>query len=128
LDRIGNGFLGAEAVADSTKDLILHASVAETASGNSASIDVSSYAEALLFIDITAASGTTPTANFTLQTYDFESQAWYPVPGVTIAQQTGVALVDAAVANFGEQVRLAWTLGGTTPSFTFTASIVPKSR
>lgn len=128
-DRIGNGFLGAEAVADSTKELVLNAGTAPvTANGNSAAVDASSYAEALLFIDITAVSGTSPTANFTLQTYDFESQLWYAVPGVTIAQQTATGQVVAAATNFGEQVRLSWTVGGTSPSFTFKASFVPKSR
>lgn len=127
-DRIGNGFIGATAVAESTKEIIVHASAAETASGNSAQFDASAYAEGLLFIDITAVSGTTPTAAFTLQTFDFASQTWFPVPGVTIAQQTAVGEVATAVANFGETLRLAWTLGGTTPSFTFVASFVPKSR
>lgn len=119
--------MNADAVADSTSERVLHASAAVTASGQSVGVDVSSYTEALLFVDITAVSGTTPTLDLTVQTYDFLSQQWFSVPGVTISQQTASGQVPVALTNFGETVRLNWVVGGTTPSFTFSASVVPKS-
>jgi hypothetical protein len=130
LDRIGTGFLNAEATADSTKEIVFlaPASPAVTANGNTAGADVSSYTEALLFVDVTAVSGTTPTMNLYVDTYDFNSGQWYPVPSVAIAQQTAVGTLDVALTNFGEQIRLRWVVGGTTPSFTFQASVVPKSH
>ncbi|WP_407310527.1 hypothetical protein [Desulfosporosinus sp. SB140] len=127
MDRLGSAFTNAVAIVNNTQEFTLHATGAETASGNSGTFDVSENKEGLLIIDITAASGTTPTANFYFETLDFLSGKYVTVPGVTIAQQTGVATVTTAVTNFGEKIRLRWVLGGTTPSFTFTAGLTAKS-
>lgn len=127
MDRVQNSFVSAQAEVRNTQEITLHASAAEAASGNSATFDVSNNFEGLLVIDITAVSGTTPTANFTLQTLDFLSGKYVAVPNVTIAQQTAVGTVVVPVTNFGEKLRLVWTLGGTTPSFTFTAGFTAKS-
>lgn len=128
-DRVQNGFVTTQGEVRNTQEITLHASQAETASGNTGAIDVSNNFEGLLVIDITAVSGTTPTINFFFETQDFLSGKYVAIPSVgTIAQQTGVATVAAATTNFGEKVRLRWVIGGTaTPTFTFTAGFTAKS-
>lgn len=104
---------------------VLHASGAETASGQSAGVDVSFYTEALLFLDVTAASGTGPTLDVKLQT-SVDNATWYDC-GVSVAQQTGVARPAVVKAtNLGRYLRAVWTVGGTTPSFTFSITLLPK--
>lgn len=130
MDRVGSSFVTGGASIRNSQEFTLHASVAETASGNSGltGFDVSANFEGLLVIDITAVSGTTPTINFTFETLDFLSGKWVAVPSAgTIAQQTTAATVVTAVTNFGEKIRLRWVVAGTTPSFTFTAGFTAKS-
>lgn len=127
MDRVGSNFVLGEAIVRNTQEITLHASQAETANGNSGTFDVSNSVEGLLVIDITAVSGTSPTINFFFETLDFLSGKYVAVPSVSIAQQTGVATVTAAATNFGEKVRLRWVVGGTNPSFTFTAGFTAKS-
>lgn len=126
-DRVGSNYVLGEAEIRNSQEFALHASQAETANGNSATFDVSANFEGLLVVDITAVAGTSPTANFYFETLDFLSGKYVTVPSVTIAQQTAVGTVVAAATNFGERVRLRWVLGGTTPSFTFTAGFTAKS-
>lgn len=130
MDRIGTGFLEGVGVADSTKEIVFLApgATALTANGNTTGVDVSSYAEAVLFVDVTASSGTTPTLNLYVDTWDFNSQAWYALSAVTITQITAATTVEVGLTEFGEQIRLRWVVGGTTPSFTVEASVVPKSH
>lgn len=128
MDRIGTGFITSQGIADNTKEIVLQAEgTAVTANGSVAGVDVSSYKEALLFIDVTAVTGSTPTLNLYVETYDFNSAKWYTVPGVTIAQITAAGQVVAALTNFGETIRLRAVVGGTSPSFTYGASVVAKS-
>lgn len=111
-----------------TRVYTLHASQAETASGQSATFDVSNFYDGLLFIDVTAVSGTTPQLSLQLQTQDPVSGKWVPlstqpsIPAIT-STYTNVFYVT----NYGQLVRLTWTITGTNASFTFSASLVVKS-
>lgn len=128
MDRVGTNFVSTFATVTNTKEITFTpAATAVTANGQSSVQDVSSYKEGILVIDITAVTGTTPTLNIAVQTYDFLSGKWVTVPGVTVAQQTAVGTVAVAVTNFGEQMRLSYTVGGTTPSFTLSAGFTAKS-
>ncbi|MCZ8512408.1 hypothetical protein O9H85_08170 [Paenibacillus filicis] len=128
MDRVGNSFTLAEAEVRNTQEFTLHVSQAETTNGNTSTFDASNNFEGLLVIDITAVTGTTPTANFYFETLDFLSGKYVAIPSAgTIAQQTGVNTLTVPVTNFGEKVRLRWVLGGTTPSFTFSAGFTAKS-
>lgn len=105
----------------------LHASSAETATGQSVAVDLTEYDEAVLLLDVTAASGTSPTLDIKLQT-SHDGDDWYDL-GDAFAQQTGVAKPDALkITNFGSNVRAVWTIGGTTPSFTFSLQLVGKAN
>ncbi len=93
---------------------------------NTDAIDVSSFIELLLFINLTAESGTTPTLDCKLQ-YSPDNTNWVD-SGDSFTQMnttTGVFLKKAS-AIFGKYVRLVFTLGGTTPSYTITPTIIAK--
>lgn len=109
-----------------TFELILKSSAAVTANGQSNPADVTSFEQGLLFIDITAVSGTSPTIDFKVQTKI--AGEWVDLPGVTIAQQTAVGDVVTALTNFGKDIRLSYTVGGTTPSFTFSVTFLGKNN
>lgn len=104
-----------------------------TTNGNGADIDVSKYVELDVFINITAVSGTTPTVVFNLDT---KSEDAAPVYGslFTSSAQTGTGLVVSSVGpgtanakGFGRTVRFRWaSIGGTTPSFTVSFTLVGK--
>ncbi len=90
------------------------------------SIDVSSYIELIIFINLIAQSGTTPTLDCKLQ-YSPDGVNWID-SGDTFTQMntvTGLFLKKAS-SIFGKYVRLVFTLGGTTPSYTISPSVVAK--
>lgn len=129
MDRVKNAFVTGEAIVRNTQEtaFILPATVI-TANGNAGPFDVSNCVEGALIIDITAVTGTTPTINFFLEELDFQSGKYIGVPSAgVIAQQTAVATIIVPVTNFGENVRLRYVVGGTTPSFTLGASFTGKS-
>jgi hypothetical protein len=111
----------------------VEASSAKTASGNSASAITNHSASGVqLFINVSAASGTTPTLAVRVQVQDPVGAGWVDLPGAVTASITGVSLTlltiypgvtvaanSAISAPLPRTWRLAWTIGGTTPSFTF---------
>ena len=85
-----------------------------------------------LVLDITAASGTTPTLDVKVQRWDKESAKYVDLPSGAFVQKTTTGTDDliiypgvAETANrsvsdaMSENWRAVWTIGGTTPSFTF---------
>ncbi len=104
----------------------LHASAAETATGQSAGVDLSTHREALAELNVTAVTGTSPTMTVSFQTSD-DNADWYNL-GDAFAGVTAVAKQNALrLTNVGRYLRAVWTIGGTTPSFTFTLKLVAKS-
>lgn len=111
----------------------VEASSAKTASGNSASAITNHSARGVqLFINVSAVSGTTPTLAVRVQVQDPVGLGWVDLPGAVTASITGVSLTlltiypgvtvaanSAISAPLPRTWRLAWTIGGTTPSFTF---------
>jgi hypothetical protein len=110
-------------------------SSARTANGNGTALINYSGAKGLsVWVNVTAVSGTTPTCVFRLQWSPDNGTTWIDwdttnlqstsITGVsTVLLKVGQAQVNAANATkqdqIPRQVRLAWTIGGTTPSFTF---------
>lgn len=99
-------------------------SAARTASGSSGEFNLYDHDEALVFLDVTAASGTTPTLNVTIQTKD-PAGNWYDL--VSFTQRTAAGKEAKPVSVFGETLRIAYTVGGTTPSFTFSVTGIGKA-
>ena len=103
---------------------------AQTTNGNSGTLGVDAYSELAVDINISAVSGTSPTLNLYIDRLGADGN-WYTI--WSSAQQTGMGQVSASIGAglatnqaFGNSARLRWVLGGTTPSFTFSASIIAK--
>lgn len=72
---------------------------------------------AALYLNVTAASGTTPTLTVTVEDSP-DGQTWYTL--ATFTQATGVTSEAKRVLDpFGRYLRVSYTVGGTAPSFTF---------
>lgn len=97
-----------------------------TVSGNGAGEDVSQYTEGLVTLDVTAASGTSPTLAVKIQTSDDGGTTWYDIPNASFTQATAVTKQAIQINTYGNLIRAAYTVGGTTPSFTFTVNAILK--
>ena len=100
------------------------ASGARTANGNN--LADSSYGPVtafVLYVNVTAVSGTTPTLVVKLQDSPDGGVTWYDVTGAATGtlNATGTTSVrfNATATPMSDQFRVAWVIGGTTPSFTF---------
>jgi len=95
-------------------------SAARTASGQSASLQCGQVPVISLLVAVTAASGTTPTLDITIQWSPDGGATWAssdPVDSFTqITAATNVAKRFTVKSNV---FRIVYTIGGTTPSFTF---------
>ena len=72
--------------------------------------------------NVTAVSGTTPTLTLTLQDSVDGGSTWNThttVLNAVAATGVTVARVNMVATPIAEMYRFAWTIGGTTPSFTF---------
>lgn len=106
---------------------------AKTLTGASAAaITNNSGTGVILFLNVSAISGTAPTLDVKVQVQDPVTLSWFDLPGAAFPQRTSVStamleifpgLVDVAGVRAGRALprtwRLAWTIGGPTPSFTF---------
>ena len=112
--------------------LTIETSAARTTTANGTTITHASGRGALFCINVTAASGTTPTLVVQLQVQDPVSTSWIDVTPAATPTITGTGLTmltvcpgisesaNSRVAQGLPRVfRFRWTIGGTTPSFTF---------
>lgn len=115
--------------------VVAFTSTARTASANADGAN--RFAKgARVFLDVTAASGTTPTLDVKIQARDEASGQYVDVPGAVFTQKTAAStdMLEVypgigAVANskvsgsFPRTWRVVAAIGGTTPSFTFTVMV-----
>jgi hypothetical protein len=98
-------------------------SAARTTTGQGSTIYLHPAAEWLsLIVSVTAVSGTTPSATFSVQ-WSNDGTIWADAEtpdAFTALTATGVKAKTFQVK--GEFARLVWTISGTTPSFTFSAT------
>jgi len=112
------------------------ASAARTASGQSGTLDcqdaenmayekptevVASAAENLsLLVDVTAVTGTTPTLDLSVEWSSDNGTTWFKADTAdTLAQITAAKKTAKRFSALASWFRVVWTIGGTTPSFTF---------
>jgi len=115
-------------VIQSAQEVTLLASATRTTSGDTSAtpVDVKKYKEAVFFLDVTAVSGTAPTLDVKIKTKDPVSGKWFDLAAFT--QATDVTSEMKAVSGLlGSQIAVFYTIGGTTPSFTFSVGVVLKS-
>lgn len=96
-----------------------------TAGGNTPDIDVSLAIEMIMFVDVTAVSGTSPTMDLFIESRDPVSGKYFVIDSITGI--TGVSQHVRRLTNFGDTIRVRWVLGGTSPSFTFSIGAVLKA-
>lgn len=102
------------------------ASAARTATGNSGSKQVSPDAPNLaILVDVTAQAGVTPTLTFSVE-WSHDGTTFAAVDTADdFVQITGAQVPRQRVKAFavkGKHFRVVWTVGGTTPSFTFSVT------
>ncbi|MFA5423043.1 MAG: hypothetical protein WC374_04230 [Phycisphaerae bacterium] len=95
--------------------------VKTAATSQTSAFDVSAYSEGQIFVDVTAESGTS-TLDIIIQTSP-DNVTWYT--HTTISQITATGQTRQAITNFGNYLRIYYTVGGT--SFTFSVSGVFKN-
>jgi hypothetical protein len=76
------------------------------------------HTEAVLFVDVTAVSGTTPSLTIVVET-SWDGATWWTHTSLTAITATGK--VRQTLQFLGTFLRLNDTITGTTPSFTFSA-------
>lgn len=73
-------------------------------------------------LEVTAAAGTTPTLNVVIET-TVDGTNWDAI--ITFPQATAASRnVQQVVDVVGKRIRARWTVGGTTPSFTFSVKLI----
>lgn len=100
-------------------------SAARTVSGNSGEFNLYDMDEVRVYLNITAVSGTAPTLDIKIQSKGPDGQ-WYDIESFT--QKTATGQDSRAITVFGETLRISYTIGGTTPSFTFAVTAIAKAR
>lgn len=102
------------------------ASAARTASGNQADPgDWGRVSSLRLQLNVTAASGTSPTLNVLVED-SVDGTNWNTIG--TFAQKTAVSReVINVTTPFARRLRVSWTIAGTTPSFTFDVIAVSQA-
>jgi hypothetical protein len=96
-----------------------------TATGQTASFDISAYEALAILVNATAVSGTTPSLTPFLQISPDGGTTWFGTAsgpaGGTAMTATGQQYIGVGANYLGGVARLAYTVSGTTPSFTITA-------
>lgn len=107
-------------------NVTLLASAARTTTGTGTAVELPSLARRFAFqIVCSARSGTTPTLDATVQHSIDGGTTWFTLVTFTQLTNTGSELkayadVEGTTAQFvGRLFRVSYTIGGTTPSFTF---------
>lgn len=99
-----------------------------TASGNSGAINSllsthTGLSRLTIHLSVAAASGTTPTLDVSVEWSVNGGFTWHAAdPADAFTQITTTGDVAKSFEIKGSLYRLVWTIGGTTPSFTFSAS------
>jgi hypothetical protein len=104
--------------------VVLLPSAARTASGNSGTtvLDCAGSSAVGLELFVSSVSGTTPSMTVAVD-WSNDGVNWGPAyPADDWAALTTAARRFKNVAVKGRYLRLAWTIAGTTPSFTFTVN------
>ena len=108
-----------------------HPTAARTATGQTSGIDLRTYDGDLVFLlDSAAGSGTSPTLNVTIED-SADNSSFAAISGAAFTQVTGTASAQKLVVNKDSArryVRVKYTIGGTSPSFTFSVNAVGVTK
>lgn len=101
---------------------------ARTVSGDSGWIDIGDAMEIIAQLDSDAGTGTTPTLDVKVQTsWNGANATAVDVPSGAFTQVAAAASMQVkAVTVVHRYIKLAWTIAGTTPSFSFGVYITAR--
>lgn len=110
--------------------LLSQASAAYTASGNLPPVLPVAYPTIAVDVNVSAVSGTSPSLSLFLERLGGDG-VWYAVWSPTAITAVGAASTSvgpgcATQEVLTNQIRLRWAITGTSPSFTFSVSIVGR--
>lgn len=107
-------------------EAVLVSSAARATSGDSGILTGYGGASTLrVQSDVTAASGTVPTLDVLVED-TLDGTNWNKIGSFAQKAAAGREVIDVTTP-FAERLRVRWTIGGTTPSFTFSVSAVSQS-
>lgn len=105
----------------------LLASAARTATASSeGTAAVENFDEIIVYLDVTAVSGTSPTLDLVYETSPDDGTTWFTHTTFTQVTATGKAI--KLITTPGSFARVTGTVGGTTPSFTYSVHMEGKWR
>lgn len=119
-----------------TQRTTIFASTAVTAAQNTDRVFVGDFTEALVFLNCTAVSGTSPTMDPVIQVSDDDGTTWYSISrtmtqadGTTLTQITAVGQYVFSVTNIGAHLRVRFPApgGSNTPTLTFVVKVEAKN-
>lgn len=119
-----------------TQRTTIFASAAVAAATNSDKVAVQDFTEALVFLDCTAVSGTSPTMDPVVQVSDDDGTTWYTISktmtqedGATLTQITAIGQYVFSVTNIGKHLRVRFPApgGSSTPTLTFAVIVEAKN-
>lgn len=103
---------------------VIEASTAKTATGNGTTVLVAEAGTKInIIVNVAAVAGTTPTLDVKVQWSHDGGATWADAD--TPDSFTQITAAKTVIKSFDRKApsyRLVWTIGGTTPSFTFNAS------
>jgi hypothetical protein len=100
-----------------TEDVVLHASAERVANGSGAGMELGDRTTVRLLLDVTAkGADVDETLDVTVET-SHDGATWRSLGA--FAQKTAVGSERKSFAGCDRFVRVSYTVGGTTPSFTF---------
>lgn len=103
------------------------ASAARTATASSDKDNtVENFDEGTLHVDATAVTGTSPTLAVSYETSPDDGTTWFT--HTTGANITAAGKQTTQLTHLGRTYRITGTVGGTTPSFTYSVHLVLKRR
>ncbi|HVA05514.1 MAG TPA: hypothetical protein VNG12_02115 [Acidimicrobiales bacterium] len=105
-------------------------SAVHTASGSTGPLEVGPLTTLAVDVNVSAVSGTTPSMSLVVERQGSDGN-WYSIwapSAVTVAGvvSTSIGPGCATAAVVTSVVRLRWSITGTTPSFTFSASVIAR--
>lgn len=103
------------------QDLVL-VSAARTTSGDSANLTYPKDRDIRIDINVSARSGTSPTLDIVVQHSPDGGTTWITLATFTQITASGTASQHVRAPHSG-LLRVDYTIGGTSPSFTFTATV-----
>ena len=108
-----------------------HPTAARTATGQTSGIDLKDYdGDVVFLLDSAAGTGTSPTLDVTIED-SADNSSFAAITDAAFTQVTGTASAQKLVVNKDSArryVRVKYTLGGTTPSFTFSVNAVGVTK